>query len=769
MAVADIENRIKEGFPSRRWKGAPEATMTGWHAVIMMLVTMILAVLAPALVDASASFRAPLPSPSAKTADQTASNAGHEAEMLDFGAHVAFDRVLPGDTITQLLKRHSIPVQTAIQLNQEIVATFDLAARLKPGRPIKLALTEDRALAALAYPVGQRRTLRVTRRGDGSFIARVLPQPFARVSLYPYLAPAVESEEKLASGPKYDDAVLDDEAVLVLEGENEIAQNTQDNESSQDTSGAAQETSDNLLRQVVTQVRDGDSLSALLQRHRVSMRTSIALAETAKPHIDLDQQLRPGREVALVFDPKHRLLSFSYAAPNQTIKLTSNEGLTFNIAFLKADIEEERASLGIPTPSALKRKADDGKDDETDAAADELETPATFQQAANTVEETVRKGDNLAALLSRQNVPMGTTISMAKAARPVFDLARNLTPGKKLRLAFNADNRLMGLEYPLDLNRTFWLTREDVLKDFTPFIEKRSQDEQPPFKAIASVGTVKRKLDDQFQIVRGVIKNSFYMAARKAGLSRGQSMELIKLFEWNVDLARDIHPGDRFTVVIAQGGGSLPNGEIMSAELVNKKNQYRAVRYTSPKGITEYYDDQGLPVSKMLIQAPVDFTRISSHFSKKRKHPIFGYTRAHKGVDYAAPSGTPVRAAGHGQVTFVGRKGAFGKLVVVRHNDKYSTAYAHLSRYAKGLKAGSQIRQGEVLGRVGSTGASTGPHLHYEVRVFDKQVNPLSVRIPAGNPIPKSYMADFRSKSRPLLAMLSKSGNQTLAKLSSSD
>ena len=166
----------------------------------------------------------------------------------------------------------------------------------------------------------------------------------------------------------------------------------------------------------------------------------------------------------------------------------------------------------------------------------------------------------------------------------------------------------------------------------------------------------------------------------------------------------------------------------------------------------------------MFIRAPVDFSRISSQFAKRRKHPVLGFTRAHKGTDFAASTGTPVRSAGNGRVIFSGRKGGFGNVVMVRHNGKYTTAYAHLYRISKKIKKNSRVKQGQVIGQVGMTGTATGPHLHYEIRVNGRQVDPLNIQLPAANPVPRKYMADFRLKTASLLARLN-SGTMKLASL----
>ncbi|HSN72448.1 MAG TPA: peptidoglycan DD-metalloendopeptidase family protein, partial [Steroidobacteraceae bacterium] len=208
----------------------------------------------------------------------------------------------------------------------------------------------------------------------------------------------------------------------------------------------------------------------------------------------------------------------------------------------------------------------------------------------------------------------------------------------------------------------------------------------------------------------------------------------------------------------------IGDGNVLAAEFVNAGRTYRAVRYESEDGvIADYFTPEGRSVRRQFLRAPVDFTRISSNFNLRRMHPILNRIRAHKGVDYAAPSGTPIRAAGDGRVTVAGWQGGYGRVVILEHGGGITTLYGHMSRFAKGIKAGQRVRQGQLIGYVGSTGAATGPHLHYEYRVNGVHKNPRTVPLPIAEPIPPGYLADFQARIGPLLADLDRSKDALVA------
>ena len=248
------------------------------------------------------------------------------------------------------------------------------------------------------------------------------------------------------------------------------------------------------------------------------------------------------------------------------------------------------------------------------------------------------------------------------------------------------------------------------------------------------------------------------MAAQNAGVSQNIIMELANIFGWDIDFALDIRKGDSFTLLyeeLFRDGEKISDGNILAAEFINDDQAYRAVRYTNPQtNQSEYFTPDGKSMRKAFLRTPVNFTRISSRFTVSRYHPVLHKVRSHKGVDYAAKSGTPIQSAGDGKVIFKGKKGGYGNVLIVQHGSKYTTLYAHLKSFNKKLKVGSKVRQGQTIAYVGSTGLATGPHLHYEFRVNGTHRNPLTVKLPASSPVPERYMADFELSTTPLFAQL---------------
>ncbi|MDJ0807777.1 MAG: peptidoglycan DD-metalloendopeptidase family protein, partial [Gammaproteobacteria bacterium] len=257
--------------------------------------------------------------------------------------------------------------------------------------------------------------------------------------------------------------------------------------------------------------------------------------------------------------------------------------------------------------------------------------------------------------------------------------------------------------------------------------------------------------------VQATIENSLYLSAQNAGLPDAVIMELANIFGWDIDFALEIRSGDRFTVIYQEEyleGEKLRNGPILAAEFVNQGRTYRAVRYVDGSGKADYFTPEGRSMRKAFLRAPVDFRRISSRFTKERWHPVLGKKRPHRGVDYAAKTGTPIRAAGDGKILHRGKKGGYGRTVIIQHGQRYTTLYGHLSRYNKKAKPGSKVKQGQIIGYVGQSGLATGPHLHYEFRVNGVHRNPLTVKLPDAEPIAKKYRSDFMLKTRELTAQL---------------
>lgn len=256
---------------------------------------------------------------------------------------------------------------------------------------------------------------------------------------------------------------------------------------------------------------------------------------------------------------------------------------------------------------------------------------------------------------------------------------------------------------------------------------------------------------------RARISSSLFESAAAAGISDQTALALANIFGWDIDFVLDIRDGDEFSVIyeqIWQDGELVGDGAIVAAQFVNDGRTFRAVRYQLPDGSWDYFAPDGRSMHKAFLRAPVDFTRISSRFNSARQHPILNTIRAHKGVDYAAPTGTPVRAAGDGRVQTRGRYGGYGNAIVLEHGSGVSTLYGHLSRFAKGVAPGARVRQGQVIGYVGMTGLATGPHLHYEYRVNGVHRNPQTVKLADATPIAADLRADFQMRTAPDLAQL---------------
>ena len=346
----------------------------------------------------------------------------------------------------------------------------------------------------------------------------------------------------------------------------------------------------------------------------------------------------------------------------------------------------------------------------------------------------VTKGDSLARIFKRLHLSpqdLHTIMTLGKET----SILKHLKPGQ--RVGFQVvDNQFVALKYPVDLVTTLHVVKKDDGIHAT---------------------TITEELEARVEHAHVTITDSLFLSGVAAGLSENLVMQLIAIYGWDIDFARDIRSGDRFSMIYEEhfkNGEKVREGPIIAAEFVNQGTRYRAVRFTHDDGHSEYYSDTGRSMRKAFLRTPVKFTRISSRFSLKRKHPILNRLHAHRGVDYAAPSRTPVKATGDGTVSYLGRKGGLGKAIILKHGRRYDTVYAHLSSYKKGLRTGQRVRQGQIIGYVGMTGLATGPHLHYEFRVNGVHRNPLTVKVPKANGIPANAMKSFKTQTEPLLAEL---------------
>ena len=348
---------------------------------------------------------------------------------------------------------------------------------------------------------------------------------------------------------------------------------------------------------------------------------------------------------------------------------------------------------------------------------------------------TVNSGDSLYLIFKRLGLPQ-RDLALMTGLKPLAKKLARIAPRQEIDFYVDTESRLTRLVHRLDRLRSLHVFRDGDAFAFEEVVE-------PPEVAVATA--------------TGVIDSSLFEAGQLAGLSDSLIMQMAEIFGWDVDFALDIRAGDRFALVFEErfkDGEKIGEGPIVAAEFTNRGRQILAVRYVDPTGRAAYFSPDGRSMRKAFLRTPVNFTRISSRFSFSRRHPILHKMRAHRGVDYVAPTGTAVRASGDGRVVFAGRNGGYGRTVILRHGSVYTTLYAHLSRFSKGIRPGKRVEQGQTIGYVGSTGLATGPHLHYEFRVRGAHRDPLRVKLPQAAPLAEEYMDDFRHKAKPLLAKL---------------
>ncbi|MFM7625118.1 MAG: M23 family metallopeptidase [Gammaproteobacteria bacterium] len=370
-----------------------------------------------------------------------------------------------------------------------------------------------------------------------------------------------------------------------------------------------------------------------------------------------------------------------------------------------------------------------------DAAAAAAAPTAPAGPVSRSLDVTVAPGDTLERIFRAQ----GLAIPDLAALRADPTLRRSLDrlrPGDRLRFA-TEDGRLVGLERPVRLGETLLATRTA----------------EGGFRSETRVETLERSVRSAGAAITG----SLFQSAKDAGISDTMALAIADIFRFDIDFVLDIRPGDSFSVVhevLSRDGRVLGEGELLAVEFVNQGEVYRAVRWAPDGGKPDFYTPEGKSLRKAFLRAPLEFTRVSSRFNLYRRHPILNRMRAHRGVDYAAPIGTPVKAAGGGRVAFVGIKGGYGKVVELTHPGGVRTVYGHLSAFARGLRPGQSVAQGQPIGKVGMTGLATGPHLHYEFLLNGVHKDPQKVPLPKAEPVPASQRAAFDAYAASLSARL---------------
>lgn len=383
-------------------------------------------------------------------------------------------------------------------------------------------------------------------------------------------------------------------------------------------------------------------------------------------------------------------------------------------------------------------------DQQPHAVPDRLAPPPSARNERSVV---VGKGDTLLDVLLRAGASVLEAHDAIDAMRAVFN-PRSLKPGVALTVTFGPGaegrDRLLKVSLPTSIERTVKVERGDA--------------------DAFSASKVDRPLAREVVRAEGVIHSSLYEDGVAAGLPAPLLAELIRAFSYDVDFQREIQEGDRFEVAferLSDGRGQIAKaGDIIYAALTLSGHTLKIYRYMPRDGVSDYFNERGESVRKALLRTPVDGARLTSGFGM-RMHPLLGYSTIHRGVDFGAPPGTPIMAAGDGIVDMAGWNAGYGNYVRVRHNERYSTAYAHMSRIASGLRKGARVRQGQVIGYVGMTGLATGPHLHYEVLVHNQQINPQSVKLPTGTKlagVELKAFAEARARTDAVVATLPPAG-----------
>jgi murein DD-endopeptidase MepM/ murein hydrolase activator NlpD len=364
--------------------------------------------------------------------------------------------------------------------------------------------------------------------------------------------------------------------------------------------------------------------------------------------------------------------------------------------------------------------------------ADEIARDSLLSQG-EAMTLVVRNGDSLDQLFRRNGLSITDLTVMLALANAKPHLAR-IKPADRIEIIRDGD-RVLGLGRDISESQRLWIRQDGE-------------------------GYVAEIIDLEIEIrtagAHGMIESSLWLAADAAGLDSDVIDEITRVFAWDIDFHLDVRAGDSFTVVYEErwrDGVKLGNGGIVAAEYINQGKSHRAARYVDAEGNPGHFTPEGNSVERQFLRAPLAFTRVSSNFNPRRRHPILNTIRAHHGTDYAAPTGTPVQAAGDGTIIARGANGSYGNRIEIQHGGNITTLYAHLSRYGN-FRVGDRVSQGDYIGYVGMTGGATGPHLHYEYRKSGVHQDPRTVELPDAEPIPDLYRDDFMAKSADLWRQL---------------
>ncbi len=478
--------------------------------------------------------------------------------------------------------------------------------------------------------------------------------------------------------------------------------------------------------QVEHTIRAGDTLDRLFRRHGISLADLARIARLDAAGRDLTI-LRPGDSLEIRHDAGRLISLRRELGSNRILEISRSAGDEFVVA----RSERPPAPLAPPTVAV----ADDA------AFHPPLALPP--EPRVDSLTHTIRAGDTLDRLFRRHGLSLADLAQIARLENAGRHL-RVLRPGDELEIR-HEQGRVVSLYRKLSLTEALRVSRAG-----DGFVAER----------------IERPIELRRKHAYGRIDTSLFESAAAAGLPDRLIMSLAGIFAWDIDFVLDIRQKDDYHLIyeeIWQDGAFITTGDIVAAEFNNNGRTYRAIRFTDRDGNSDYFTPEGLSVRKAFVRAPVDFTRISSSFNPRRRHPILNTIRAHKGVDYAAPRGTPIKAAGDGKVIFRGRKGGYGNVVILQHGGNITTLYAHMSSFAKKARLGRRVAQGQTIGFVGSTGLATAAHLHYEYRINGVHRNPRTVPLPQADPIREEYRSEFMAAAAPLLDELQRAKRTQIA------
>lgn len=491
-------------------------------------------------------------------------------------------------------------------------------------------------------------------------------------------------------------------------------------------------------------VQKGDNLTVIFTRLGLSIKDALEVSKATQKEKTF-VRLIPGEKMNFLIEDK-KLQKIHYQISKDTVKVIERSSDINNYALStqkitdktesKSIISQPQEATTLPVDSAATNSTSIAS--QSEAEKEQVPLNDVLAQSGdltdNWVYYTVKPNDNLSAIFMRAGLSHSDVAYVSQASDT--HSFNNIRVGEKIGFVIRA-NHLVKVNYIISQMKNVVYTRESNTKYDVEVFEKKPITE--------------------YRQVAGNINNSFFIDALNAGLSNNIAMNFTKVFGWDVDFSQDVKSGDSFKVVYEEltvDGTKVKNGNIVAAEFQVGGQKLTGIFFKDSQGQPGFYTPDGQSMRKAFLRMPVEFARISSKFNLRRKHPIWNTIRAHRGVDYAAKTGTPIMAAGKGKIIYQGRRGDYGKTIIIQHGSGIETLYAHMSGYNNSLKTGSKVSQGQVIGYVGATGKVTGAHLHYEFRVDGVHKNPLTVKLTKPVGLDPEEMPAFKQVAQQALQKL---------------